>query len=254
NILRRVMAVAIDSDVSLHLHLRGVLHNATKAPVTSNVLARPHIESKTERECVLIRQRILSYLDIGDLNRAIRASPLLFQAFKAERKQLLLSTLFNTLGTTILEAFAVHRVSSIDFIASRSKNNDALFLRALEEHRQKQSLLFELCTFLSEDDLVQMATFHRKVVWPHAQRIVSLEAGYCEAHDVFYEEIMAFVRLSFYLDVLHAALGLLQGQSSDLMPVIAGCGTLGGALSGEIRMDERASPISLRHNTITLLQ
>ncbi|PTB76414.1 hypothetical protein M440DRAFT_1315240, partial [Trichoderma longibrachiatum ATCC 18648] len=173
-ILPNVIDVSIESDTSLHFHLQGILQTATKKPLTSsNMLAIPLLEGKREQACIPIRQRILSYLDIGDLNRAIHASPLLLQAFRFTRKQLLLCTLFNPLGTTILEAFAVYRTMSIGFQASRTEEKVSLFLQALEKHRPRPTLMFELCGFFSEDDLVQMATFHNRVVRPLTQLLVS---------------------------------------------------------------------------------
>ncbi|TFB00446.1 hypothetical protein CCMA1212_007732 [Trichoderma ghanense] len=241
------MALTIDSDASLHVHLLEVLQNATQASFTSsNILAIPHLESKTERECILIRKRILSYLDIGDLNRAVHASPLLLQAFRPRRKQLLLCALFNTLGTTVLEAFAVYRTTSLESQASCDEEKVVSFLQALEQHRRRPSLTFELCTFFSEDDLVQMATFHNKVVRPHVQHLMSLETDSSNAGEPFPDERAALVRLSFYRKILHDALGLLQGQSTDLPSVVAGCGALGGDLGTGISPNQ-ALPQQLRH-------
>jgi hypothetical protein len=257
SILRSVMALSIASDGSLRLHLQGVLQDATEASLTSSkMLAIPQLESHREQECIIIRQRILSYLDIGDLNRAIQASPLFLQAFRPQRKQLLLCALFNTLGMTILEAFAVHRATSLDFQASRSKEKVALFLESLRKHKQKPNLTLELCTFFSEDDLVQMATFHNKVVWPHVQRIMSEETEFCTAKRPDSGMSPALVRLSLYLYVLHAALGLQQGQSSDLTFGVAGCGMLSGDLSTglSLSLESSASSTSRRHVGMMLPQ
>ncbi|KAL6872856.1 hypothetical protein J3F83DRAFT_772091 [Trichoderma novae-zelandiae] len=214
--LPSIMAVTMDSEASLHVHLLELLQNATRRSNTSpNLLARPQLESKAEQECVRIRQRILSYLDNGDLNRAIHASPLLFQAFRPKRKQLLLSTLFNTLGPAILEAFAVHRTASVDFQASRAGEKvAALFLRALEQHRQRPSLLFELCTFFSEDDLVQIAAFHSKVVLPFALSLMSSMGGGSGMHEPVSDAEVARFQLVFYRDRLDSNLfGKVQSQA-----------------------------------------
>lgn len=166
------------------------------------MLAIPLLEGKREQACIPIRQRILSYLDIGDLNRAIHASPLLLQAFRFTRKQLLLCTLFNPLGTTILEAFAVYRTMSIGFQASRTEEKVSLFLQALEKHRPRPTLMFELCGFFSEDDLVQMATFHNRVVRPLTQLLVSSVKYDLDGKGSACDAKTAHLELAFYRNQL----------------------------------------------------
>ncbi|KAL7792051.1 hypothetical protein V8C37DRAFT_402687 [Trichoderma ceciliae] len=118
-----------------------------------------------------VRQRIMTYLTLEELGRTIRASRVLLQEFRSNRRDLLLPALKNTLGPYILEAFAVNRTGNTSFQISRSNGKVTEFLKSFSQHREPGELI-ELCKLISEDDCVDMATFHNHVVQPLVQQYV----------------------------------------------------------------------------------
>lgn len=119
-----------------------------------------------------VRQHLMTYFTLKDLARIIHVSPVFWQDFCSKRRDLLLRALKNTLGPYVTDAYAVHQTSSASFQLSRTTGTVTDFLGWFKAVREPRELI-ELCKEISEEDCLNMASFHNRVVQPLIERYVA---------------------------------------------------------------------------------
>lgn len=118
-----------------------------------------------------IRRLLISNLNLDSLRSLVHASPAFHQQYRLNRRFMLRACLEMELQQASVDAYAVHRSSSKTFSLTRSKDNVASLLCSYDERRSySQTVLSK--DIHTEDEAVDMASFHRTVVRPIARHYV----------------------------------------------------------------------------------
>lgn len=126
--------------------------------------AREDVDSGLERLPPEIRRHLLSVLDLGALKALTRASPAFHEQYVLDRRFLLRSSLEVTLGSVILDAYAVERSSD------RASNTPDYLTGLLGTWRGQleQRLSRQLDIAITEDEVIHVVAFYFRTIAPMA--------------------------------------------------------------------------------------
>ena len=142
------------------------IHTAQGLPGAPPIRALPRTLETLPGE---LRIQILSYLDMNDLRAAVHASPVLHRYYVLDRRRLLRHALRSTLGSTLVDAYAVREATCF---AERHKElqqqhrvdrDIESILGKYVDHRADVDGVLEQCNV---EALIDMASFYLAVVQP----------------------------------------------------------------------------------------
>ncbi|KAK4237487.1 hypothetical protein C8A03DRAFT_44656 [Achaetomium macrosporum] len=121
-----------------------------------------------------LRRQVLSHIsDLDDLRALMFASPVFYQQYRLDRKHVLSQVLISTLGSLLVDAYAVQRSATL-YSPPRPLPLDTMreFIQNYTSLRfAVPELVLEDCTLA---DLVDMAAFHRSVARPLSLKCAAL--------------------------------------------------------------------------------
>jgi hypothetical protein len=141
---------------------KAIFHLSSRSESTPKLSSRPTLETLPPE----LRCRILSALaTLDDLKSAVRASPVLYQQYRADRKSILGSVLRHTLGDQVfVDAYAVQTSAPLvrpPYLAAHLAVQ--LCMTEYQTNRKNPSLVSRECVV---GDLVGMAAFYTFTVKP----------------------------------------------------------------------------------------
>lgn len=138
--------------------------SADEARQTVNTTAREDVDSGLERLPPEIRRHLLSVLDLASLKALVRASPAFHEQYLLDRRFLLHTSLEVTLGSVILDAYAVHRSS--DRVSNTPDYLTGLLGTWRGQLEQRSSRRRDgACT---EDEAIHVVAFYFRTIAPMA--------------------------------------------------------------------------------------
>lgn len=131
---------------------------------TVNITAREDVDSGLERLPPEIRRHLLSVLDLASLKALVRASPAFHEQYLLDRRFLLHNSLEVTLGSVILDAYAVHRSSDR---ASNTPDYLTGLLGTWQGQLEQRSARRRDGAF-TEDEAIHVVAFYFRTIAPMA--------------------------------------------------------------------------------------
>lgn len=125
----------------------------------------PPVPSPLESLPSEIRRQILSILEIDNLRSLVQASPIYYHQYQLDRRLLLCQSLEVTLGSVIVEAYAVHKSSSMEVSNQRTAQGIDNFL-TFYHPIQSEAWSSPLHKVLSIEEVTSMARFYCSIVQP----------------------------------------------------------------------------------------